>query len=406
MTFDFEPVQIGASSDTKLVTIKMKPRSISGISGLFQCQYTSMFIYSPETDKLYQSTSIFTASRGSEKIQIEELTYMTTEGGEYPLYPLIDSSSRIGNLGSVKNKPFMTEPLSPWVIEALFARDSLYCASKAIVYEKTNWVYLSAFIADTAYSLMDYAWSEVAGESLVTSIAMANKQLGNRLNRYDINRINCFTNEITTEKALNFSTTPHSELISQNAKIVKITPDARRVRTVKTPVALSSGGDLLTTSLMIGGAGFAIAAGSSSSSGGGGGGAGACADESLGGSYSAIVHSPCMGVSAQDISFNLTLNNSCSVTGSAVVFGSAPIAVDPISWSYAAGMLTIGAFTGPVAPEETTFITPLEEVFPTLAVSIRAVVEALLPPAYDPIIAACGTVENYVSNLTMTWTKG
>jgi hypothetical protein len=100
------------------------------------------------------------------------------------------------------------------------------------------------------------------------------------------------------------------------------------------------------------------------------------------------------------------LNSSCSVTGSAIVFGGAPIAVDAISWSYAAGILTIGAFSGAVAPEATTFTTPLEDVFPALALSIRLTVDTLPIAVQQEIVNNCGSLDNYVSNLTMTWTKG
>ncbi|MGY8753817.1 MAG: hypothetical protein ACKVIO_07970, partial [Phycisphaerales bacterium] len=92
-------------------------------------------------------------------------------------------------LATKTNDGAMSAPPAPWVIEALAARDSLYCATKAIAYEKTNWVYLSAFITDTTYSLMNYAWFSATGKTLVASVVESNPSIGFRLNRYDVEGI-------------------------------------------------------------------------------------------------------------------------------------------------------------------------------------------------------------------------
>ena len=96
MTFDSEPVKIGASNDTRLVTIRTAPRRISGRSGVFTIQYQSIFIYSPKEDQLYQSTSVFTAKNGSEQLRIEEQTFLTSENDGAPRYPLVSYENRLG----------------------------------------------------------------------------------------------------------------------------------------------------------------------------------------------------------------------------------------------------------------------------------------------------------------------
>jgi hypothetical protein len=403
MTFDLEPVQIGATKDTRLVTVKTKPRMVSGISGLFECSFKSIFVYSPNADKLYQSTSIFTASKGSESVRIEELTYLATKGGKTPRYAIVDSQSRIGALATKTNDGAMSAPPAPWVIEALAARDSLYCATKAIAYEKTNWVYLSAFITDTTYSLMNYAWFSATGKTLVASVVESNPSIGFRLNRYDVEGIAFTPSTIDAATILAVAATPKTESKVQQAKVIKITPDTNRVKRTIKPIQVAPETDWLMT-LGLAGGGIAAMAGMSGSSSGGGGG-GACAGIDLGGSYDATVTSPCMGDVVQDILFDLALNNSCSVTGTAIVFGGAPVAVDATNWSYTGGMLSIGGFSGAVASDASTFTTPLESVFPALAMQIEALVDLLPPAEIQDIIDTCGSVSAYISNLTMTWTK-
>ena len=401
MIFDMEPVDIGASDDTKLVTVKTRPRMMSGLSGLFQCEYKSMFIYSPKQDKLYQSTSIFTANTNSGQLRVEELTYMTDREGDVAKYALVNPESRLGKLSSSQsNSPMQVAPPA-WVVEALRTRDSLYCAGKAIVYEKTNWVYLSAFIIDTTYSLVQYAWSAVAGESFVTSVSIRNPNLGSRLQRYDVSGVSCAS--LPPTKASNIFSTPALELTSLGAIDVAFTPDSKPTRVPKTNTVAASGGtDWLTTSLMIGG-GVAVAAGVGGSSGGGS--AGECANVPLMDDYLVAVTSICMGSEVQDITFSLSLNANCTVTGTASVFGGAPIQVESTTWSYNNGTLKIGSYSTAVASSATVFTTPLEQIFPSIATAILTVVPTLPGDEIQEILVNCTTPENYVSNLTMTWTK-
>jgi hypothetical protein len=403
MTFDLEPIQIGATEDTKLVTVKTKSRTISGITGLFECSYSSIFIYSPKADELYQSTSIFVAKKGSEVLRIEELTYMTGADGETAKYRVIDASNRIGKLSSNRNDVAMKHAPDPWIIEALSARDSLYCATKAIAYKKTNWVYISAFIADATYSLMDYAWFSVAGETLVASITKANPKIGLRLMQYEVTGATCVPSEMLANNLIDFSQTPETVAVAQHAEIVQVVPDKPKPRVVKKAVPPPPGSDWLLTSLAVGGAIVGASAASGGSSGGGGG--GECAGFDLADNYTADVTSPCMGEVGQDITFDLSLNGSCTVTGTASVFGGAPIAVDATNWSYAGGTLSIGSYSGAVAESANTFTTPLEQIFPAVADTILSLVDLLPPAEIQDIVDNCGTVENYVSNLTMTWTK-
>lgn len=403
MTFDMEPVQIGATDDTKLVTVKSKPRSISGVSGLFECSFSTIFIYSPKADELYQSTSIFVAKKGTDVLRIEELTYMTGEDGESAKYRVIDAGNRIGALSSNPNNVAMKHAPAPWVIEALAARDSLYCVTKAIAYKKTNWVYLSAFIADVTYSLMDYAWFSVAGETLVASITEASPNVGLRLMQYEVEGATCVPSEMFANKLPDFSQTPETVAVAQHAKVVQVVPDKPKPRVIKKAVPPPPGPDWVMTSLAFGGAVAGVAA--ASAGGDSGGGSGACAGYELAADYTADVTSPCMGEVGQDISFALALNGSCSVTGTASVFGGAPIAVDATTWSYAGGTLSIGSYSGAVAESANTFTTPLEQIFPAVAETIIALVDLLPPAEIQDIVDNCSSVENYVSNLTMTWTK-
>jgi hypothetical protein len=98
------------------------------------------------------------------------------------------------------------------------------------------------------------------------------------------------------------------------------------------------------------------------------------------------------------------LNSSCSVTGTANVYGETP-AVTTTTWSHASGILTIGSFTSAVAESAATFTTPLEQIFPAVAAAVLATFDLLPPIEQDAVIANCGSPEAYVSDLQMTWTR-
>jgi len=407
MTFDSEPVRIGASDDTRLVTIRTAPRRISGRSGVFTCRYQSIFIYSPKEDRLYQSTSVFTAKNGGDQLRIEEQTFLTSESNVAPRYRLVSYENRLGKFTVRASNAEMTSPPPPWVIEAMTARESLYCAGKAIVYQKTNWVFVSAFIANTTYAMMNYAWNAVAGETLVTSVSKSNPEIGARLQHIDVETISCSSNSAIEASRLQLGSTVASESVALGATLVKITPDAKPAPPSSAPVPIAvAGADWATTALLIGGAGAAIAAGSSSSSGGGGG--SGCSGNGLVDDYTALVDSPCMGTSIPeaDISFTLNLNSSCSVTGTAEVFGVSLI-TNPTTWSYndGTGFVTIGSYSGEVAEGEITFTTPLEQIFPAVAAQIEAAVDLLPLAEREAIELACGTIPAYISNLQMTWAR-
>ncbi len=405
MTFDSEPVKIGASNDTRLVTIRTAPRRISGRSGVFTIQYQSIFIYSPKEDQLYQSTSVFTAKNGGEQLRIEEQTFLTSENDGAPRYPLVSYENRLGTFMDRAPDSEMTNPPPPWVIEAITARESLYCAGKAIVYQKTNWVFVSAFIANTTYAMMNYAWNAVAGETLVTSVSKSNPEIGARLGHIDIETVSCNSNTSIEASQLQLGSTVASESAALGATLVKITPDAKPTPPSPVPAPIAAAGmDWTTTALIIGGgAGVAIAAGGSS-----GGGGSACAGNGLVDSYTATVSSPCMGTSipAADISFALNLLSNCSLTGTADVYGTS-LSTTTTTWSYndGAGTLTIGSYTGAVAENALTFSTPLEQIFPAVALQIEAAVDLLLPAEIQDIIDNCGSVSAYVADLQMTWVR-
>ena len=407
MTFDSEPVKIGASNDTRLVTIRTAPRRISGRSGVFTIQYQSIFIYSPKEDQLYQSTSVFTAKNGSEQLRIEEQTFLTSENDGAPRYPLVSYENRLGTFMDRAPDSEMTNPPPPWVIEAITARESLYCAGKAIVYQKTNWVFVSAFIANTTYAMMNYAWNAVAGETLVASVSKSNPEIGARLGHIDIETVSCNSNTSIEASQLQLGSTVASESAALGATLVKITPDAKPTPPSPTPAPIAAAGmDWTTTALIIGGgAGVAIAAGGSS---GGGGGGSACAGNGLVDSYTATVSSPCMGTSipAADISFALNLLSNCSLTGTADVYGTS-LSTTTTTWSYndGAGTLTIGSYTGAVAEGALTFTTPLEQIFPAVAAQIEAAIDLLPLEQREAIELACGTIPAYISDLQMTWAR-
>ena len=404
MTFDSEPVDIGAGDDTRLVTVRSAPRRISGRSGVFTCAYNAIFIYSPKNDQLYQSTSVFTANNNaSEQFRLEEQTFLTTTSGAAPQYELVDYKNRLGTFTTYEGGLPMSNPPPPWVIEAMTARESLYCQGKAIVYQKTNWVFVSAFIANTSYALMNYAWNAFTGETLVTSVRKNYPEIGFRLQHVDIETIVCNANTTLEASTLQLTSTVASETASLGAKHVSITPDAKPSLPERPSVPVAAAGsDLMSTVLVVGGAGAAIALGTSSS----GGSRSACAGNGLVGNYTATISSPCMGttIPASEISLALALNSSCSVTGTANVYGETP-AVTTTTWSHASGNLTIGSFTAPVAESATTFTTPLEQIFPAVATTVLATFDLLPPIEQDEIIANCGTPEAYVSGLQMTWTR-
>ena len=406
MTFDSEPVNIGAGDDTRLVTVRTAPRRVSGRSGVFTCQYDSMFIYSPKDDQLYQSTSVFIAKSGSEQLRIEEQTFLTAKNGGEPRFPLVSYENRLGTfMGSASNAEMITPP-PPWAIEAIAARESLYCLGKAIVYQKTNWVFVSAFIANTTYSLMNYAWNAVAGETLVTSISKSNPEIGSRLQHIDIETISCTQHAAIEAGQLQLASTVASESAEIGAKHVAIIPDAKPAPPSPAPAPVAAAGtNWVTTALIIGGgAGAAAAAG-----GGGGGGGSGCSGNGLVDSYTATVSSPCMATSipAADISFALNLLSSCAVTGTAEVYGTS-LSTTVTTWSYndETGTLTIGSYSGPVAEAELTFTTPLEEIFPAVAQRFEAALPYLFDAEEMEIISeTCGGIPAYISNLEMIWVR-
>ena len=403
MTFDSEPVSIGAGDDTRIVTVRSDPRRVSGRGGIFTCQYSGMFIYSPKNDQLYQSTSVFTANNGKEQFRIEEQTFLTATSGAAPRYELVDYKNRLGTFSAFVEGHPMTSPPPPWVMEAMAARESLYCQGKAIVYQKTNWVFVSAFIANTTNALMSYAWNTVAGETLITSVRNNYPEIGSRLQHLDLETIECNANTLMKASQMQLTSTVASESASLGAKYVAITPDAKLAPTPSSTVPIAAaGGDWLSTVLLVGGAGAAVAMGSSSS----GGGSTACAGNGLIGNYTATLSSPCMGttIPSSDISLSLSLNSSCSVTGTANVYGETP-AVTATTWSHSDGILTIGSVTSPVAESATTFETPLEQIFPAVAAAVLATFDLLPLAERDEIIANCGSPEAYVSGLQMTWTR-
>ncbi|MDP7008262.1 MAG: hypothetical protein QGI78_01680 [Phycisphaerales bacterium] len=406
MVFDSEPVDIGASDDTRLVTVRALPRRVSGRSGVFECQYKSIFIYSPKLDQFFQSTSVFTAKSGQEQLRIEEQTFLTSKEGGAPRYPLVSYENRLGRFAGHVGQPEMAAPPPPWVLEALTARESLYCIGKAIVYQKTNWVFVSSCLANTTYSLMNFAWHAVAGETLVASVASHYPSIGSRLQTLDSELITCGSETTVSANQLQLGSTVAEETAAIGARYVAIVPDVKPPPpSPSTPVAAASTNWGTTALIVGGGAGAAVALGGGS---GGGGGGGGCSGNGLVDAYTATVSSPCMGTSipSDDISFALNLLASCSVTGSADVYGTS-LSTTTTTWSYndETGVLTIGGYSSAVSESATTFTTPLKEIFPAVAAQIEAAVDLLPPAEIQEIRDNCGTVSNYVADLQMTWVR-
>jgi hypothetical protein len=115
-----------------------------------------------------------------------------------------------------------------------------------------------------------------------------------------------------------------------------------------------------------------------------------------------------MGTSipASDISFALNLLASCSVTGSAEVYGTS-LSTTTTTWSYndGAGTLTIGSYSDAVPEGAPTFTTPLEQIFPTVAAQIEAAVDLLPDAEIQEIIDNCVTVAAYIADLQITWVR-
>ena len=284
------------------------------------------------------------------------------------------------------------------------ARESLYCAGKAIVYQKTNWVFVSSILANTTYSLMNYAWYAASGQSLVASVTNAYPEVGSRLRYLDQEILACSSRTVMEAGQLQLDSTVSSESAALGAKHVAIIPDAvPQLVAPPSAVTAAAGSNWLSTALIVGGgAGAAIAAGGSSSGGGGSG----CTGNGLVDNYTATVASPCMGTSipASDISFALSLKSNCSVTGTADVFGTT-MNTTATTWSYNSTTLTIGSFSGNVAESANSFTTPLEQIFPAVAAAIEASIDLLPPAEIQDIIDTCGSVAAYVAELEMTWVR-
>jgi hypothetical protein len=329
---------------------------------------------------------------------------LTSTTGATPRYPLVDYENRLGTFVSGTTKSEMILPPPPWVIEAMTARESLYCAGKAIVYQKTNWVFVSAFIANTTYSLMNYAWSAIAGESLITSVNQTNPEIGSRLQHIDVETISCSPSTTMKALQLQLGSTVAIESAALGARHVAIVPDPVPIPATPSPspVVAASGSNWATTAIVIGGgAGAAVAVGGSSSSGGSG-----CSGNGLVDNYTASVSSVCMGtaIPTSDISFAIALNSDCSVTGTANVYGTA-LGITPTTWSYSSGTLTIGSYSAAVLESANTFSTPLELIFPAVAEQIVKAIDLLSPPQQQEIITNCGSIDAYVSELQMTWAR-
>jgi hypothetical protein len=273
------------------------------------------------------------------------------------------------------------------------------------VYQKTNWVFVSAFIANTSYALMNYAWQAAVGESLIASVGKNFPEIGTRLRYFDVETITCKSSTAMEANQLQLSSTVAIESTALGAVHVAIIPDAIPIRRapLSTPDKVT-GSNLASTAIVIGvGAGAAVVAGESGGSSGGG---SACAGNGLIDNYAATVSSPCMGTSIppSDISFALNLSSSCSVTGIANVYGLT-LNTTNTTWSYNSGILIIGSYSNAVTESATFFTTPLEQIFPAVASAIEASVDLLPPVEIQSIIDNCGSVAQYVADLQLTWTR-
>jgi len=112
-------------------------------------------------------------------------------------------------------------------------------------------------------------------------------------------------------------------------------------------------------------------------------------------------------IPASDISFALNLNSSCSVTGTALV-GGLLLQINPTTWSYndGTGLLTIGSDSVPVLEGANTFETSFELIFPVVAERFEAVLPFLFDDdEIEDIIATCGSISAYISDLKMIWVR-
>lgn len=434
MSFTFEEVDISAAPDTTLVKVKTVPRFIQGKSGPFKCKYESAFVYSKSRDQLYQSASVYTASKGSEKLRIEELTFLVRNGETKPIYDTVDLQDTLKFSETKGVRSMRRTPPPPWVLEALSARDTLVCADKAIAYQRTNWVIFPAvYIANSTYSAVNLGWTIATGSSIATSVTAINPNIGGWVESYEQASL-AFSASIGDPVGVGLgSMTSVLEEYGPNGLLYEptitavtvaapisppkpVTTPPKPVDTLpdrvvhQTPPAVNFG-DLL----LLAGGGAAIAVGAGGSSGGSGGSGGGGGDDDggacsngLADTYTVTASAGCtvvVEIPVSDLSMSLSLNTDCTYTGTANVFGSTST-VTPGTWSYAGTTLTIvapgGTFTGNVAESASEFSTPLTIILPdALALLLSGLTEEEIGIIEDE----CGSVEAYVDTFTLTWSR-
>ena len=423
---DTVPVDIGAASDTKLVTIKTEPRILQGKSGPFYCEYHGAFVYSQIHDQLYQSTSVFTARKGSEKLRIEELTFLADDAGTQPRHRLIDLCETLGLSLRTGVFPMQGTPPSPWLLEAMAARESLYCAEKVIASQGGRGVSVTQLLtAKAAYAAVNLGTLLHAGASIATAVDAHYPTLGGWIGGYNQYTHGLRAGEQVVSSSLATNTTA---VFEEYAKHIPKRPDSQpqakkdnpeEPKPPKTPPETPRSpppspppginwGDLA----LYGGGGMAIAMGasgsSSSSSGGSSGGSSAPCDNGLADTYAVTASAGCVIIvvlPSSDVDISMTLNSDCTYTGAATIFGSSTV-VTPGTWSYTGTTLTIigpdGSSSTSVAEGASSFTTPMRPFFSN---ALDNMISSLTEAAIAEIEDECGSVDAYLDSFTLTWNR-
>jgi len=430
--------------DVTLVTVSTEPRILQGKSGPFSCAYNGAFVYSISNGQLYQSSSIFTARKGSEKLWVEEFTFLADDTGKVPQFQLVDLRDYLKFSMRTGVFPMQGVPPTPWLLEALAARESLFCAEKVVATSWEQTIVVSQLLtAKVAYAAVNLGTLMNAGSSLASAVS-ARYPLEGWIGGYNqyTEGLHASEDAVVDSSVRSNATAVFNAyallvpVTKDNVANSKIEPKVGRPqgtnKTASDPSQSKDGGsgvgggsavgmDLGTLALY-GGAGIAIAMGASGSSssggggsggggsggGGGGGGGGDACDNDLADIYAVTASAGCtivIELPQSDVDIEISLNTDCTYTGTSIIFG-ALTAVTPGTWSYAGTTLTIngpdGIVTTNVAESAGTFTTAMRPFFND---ALDNMVSSLTAAEIAAIEDECGSVDAYLDTFSLKWTK-
>jgi hypothetical protein len=436
------PIAFNAATDATLVTFSTEAKKLQGNSGHFACEYTGAFVYSQSNEQIYQSSSIFVARKGSEKLRIEELTYLVDDSGKSPKYDLVDLRDELNLSLRTGVFPMQDATSPPWLQEALAARESFFCTEKMLTTD-CGQALLSpqVLVAKTAKAMVEFGTLINSGEAVASAVDTGYIVFGNWIGGHAQHPSGLQgVNQIETVEVANAETAVVGEyalyvpeegssgqatmsISKEGTKTVDPTtpkPPIKRAPKNNPVVSTSTSGMDLGSLLLYGGAGIAIAVGASGSGGGSSGGdsggddggddggvADPC-DNGLADTYDVIASAGCTTVEVlppSDVDISMTLNTDCTYTGSATVFGVAT-AVTPGTWSYTGTTLTItgpdGSVTTSVAESASSFTTSMRPFFTD---ALNSMISSLSDEDISAIEDECGSVDAYLDTFSLQWTR-